>query len=186
MASDGKTTLTLRDMSEQDLPLVTAWLHEPHVAKWYLAGSTVEREIRELRECIAGQQPGRVLMVLEQDCPIGWCQWYRCSDYRDHAAAIGADPDDVGIDYAIGEPARAGDGLGTELISVLAETVRAEYPAAGLVADPDAANIASRRVLEKNRFELLHERAVASEPTDAVMAIYRLSPSRDSRPPWTR
>jgi|SRR5271165_77101 len=183
MTSSDKTTLTLRDMGADDLPLVTAWLHEPHVARWYLAGSTVEREIDELRQCIAGEQPGRVLTILERDRPIGWCQWYLCRDYRDHAAAIGAEPDDIGIDYAIGDPARAGDGLGTELIGVLVATVRAERPAAGLVADPEAANIASRRVLEKNGFKLIHERPVASEPTDAVMAIYRLAPPQTSRVP---
>jgi aminoglycoside 6'-N-acetyltransferase len=178
-----KTTLNLRDMAEEDLPLVTGWLHEPHVARWWLAGSTVEREIEELREHIVREQPGRVLMVLEQDRPVGWCQWYLCRDHAAHATAIGAERDDIGIDYAIGDPARTRNGLGTELIAALVATVRLEHPAAGLVADPEAANIASRRVLEKNGFQLLRESPVASEPTDAVMAIYRLAPSCDPRSP---
>jgi hypothetical protein len=35
--------------------------------------------------------------------------------------------------------------------------------------------MASRRVLEKNGFELVAVRPVATEPTDASMAIYRLT-----------
>jgi RimJ/RimL family protein N-acetyltransferase len=45
-----------------------------------------------------------------------------------------------------------------------------------VIADPEASNTASRRVLEKNGFRLLDERSLASEPTAAPMAIYRLAP----------
>jgi RimJ/RimL family protein N-acetyltransferase len=44
------------------------------------------------------------------------------------------------------------------------------------MSDPDAGNVASRRVLEKNGFRLVDVRPVASEPTDDPMAIYRLPP----------
>jgi RimJ/RimL family protein N-acetyltransferase len=43
-----------------------------------------------------------------------------------------------------------------------------------MLVGPDAANTASRRVLEKNGFELLEIRPVATEPSDAPIAIYRL------------
>jgi RimJ/RimL family protein N-acetyltransferase len=49
------------------------------------------------------------------------------------------------------------------------------------LTDPDAANMASRRVLEKNGFRLVAVRPVASEVSDAPMAIYRLSPAAPSR-----
>jgi RimJ/RimL family protein N-acetyltransferase len=163
-------------MGVEDLSSVASWLHEPHVSRWYLAGSTIEQEIRELRDCIAGEQPGRVLTVIERGRPIGWCQSYQCRDYPAHAAAIRADVDDVGIDYAIGDPSRVGRGLGTALIAALVVQVRSEHPAAGLVADPEAANVASRRVLEKNGFELLREGTVETERTGALMAVYRLAP----------
>ena len=47
-------------------------------------------------------------------------------------------------------------------------------PGAGLLAGPDAANIASRRVLEKNGFGLVAVRPVETEPSDRPVAIYRL------------
>jgi RimJ/RimL family protein N-acetyltransferase len=141
-----------------------------------LTGSTVEEEIDDLRRCIAGREPTRALVVLERRRPIGWCQWYLCSHYPDHEAGVGAELGDVGIDYAIGDRTRTGGGVGTALIAALVAHVRQAHPAAGVIADPEATNLASRRVLEKNGFRLLREGPVESEPTDAVMAIYRLGP----------
>jgi hypothetical protein len=44
----------------------------------------------------------------------------------------------------------------------------------GLLVGPDAANVASRRVLEKNGFALVAVRPVATEPGDRPISIYRL------------
>jgi RimJ/RimL family protein N-acetyltransferase len=46
---------------------------------------------------------------------------------------------------------------------------------AGVLTAPDAANAASRRVLEKNGFELVAVRPVATEPTNAPLATNRLA-----------
>jgi RimJ/RimL family protein N-acetyltransferase len=54
--------------------------------------------------------------------------------------------------------------------------IRAKHPDAGITADPEAANIGSCRALEKNGFQLVRRGQVASEPTDAPMAIYRRRP----------
>lgn len=168
--------LTLRPMQPADLGLVERWLGEPHVARWYLADSTVARELDDLRRCVFGSEPTHVLIVLEAARPVGWCQWYRCDDYPEHAVAVGAAPGDVGIDYAVGEPDRVGRGVGTVLVQALVGRIAADLPGAGVVADPDAANLGSRRVLEKAGFRLVREGTVASEPTDAVMAVYRRPP----------
>jgi aminoglycoside 6'-N-acetyltransferase len=169
----------LREMHEADLHLVDGWLRRPHVARWYLDGSTHEQELEDCRKSIAGEQPTHLYVVENEGRPIGWCQWYRCDDYPDHAVAVGAAVGDVGIDYAIGEPTDVGIGRGTELVEALVSLVRAVDPSAGVIVDPDAANLASRRVLEKNGFELLAERPVPSEAVDTPMAIYRLPSFRD-------
>jgi aminoglycoside 6'-N-acetyltransferase len=166
--------LSLRTMTPDDLPLIEAWLTEPHVARWYLTGSSVEAELDDLRRAVAGSEPTHALVVLADGNEIGWCQWYRCHDYPEHAVAVGAEPDDVGLDYAIGDPGYIGRGIGTELIAKLVVHIRRRHPRAGLIADPEAANMASRRILEKNGFVLQGERPVESESTDATMAIYRL------------
>jgi aminoglycoside 6'-N-acetyltransferase len=166
-------------MELDDLDLVSAWLTEPHMARWYLAGSTVEQEVAELRDAVTGGEPTHVLVVLERNRPVGWCQWFFCHEYPDHAAGVGAYPGDIGIDYAIGDPASTGRGVGTAMIVALVAHIRRLHPTAGVITDPEASNLASRRVLEKNHFRLLGERPVASESTPAPMAIYRLPPADD-------
>jgi aminoglycoside 6'-N-acetyltransferase len=167
-------------MRSADLDQVGEWLRQPHVAGWYLSASTVKEELDDLRQSISDVQPTEVLVVSQEGRPIGWCQWYRCADYPEYAGGVGAGPGDIGIDYAIGEPTMVGRGVGTDLVAALVVHVRLRYPAAGIIADPETGNMASRRVLEKNGFTLLAERPVASEPTMGPMAIYRLAAPTDA------
>jgi aminoglycoside 6'-N-acetyltransferase len=167
--------IELRRASLADLALVAGWLREPHVARWYLAGSSADEQLRDCRASIDGSEPTQLLVAHDGGQAVGWCQWYRLADYPDWAADVGVAADDVGIDYAIGAPDRVGSGLGTDLIGALVRRVREQYPAAAIVAVPEAANVPSRRVLAKNGFALLGERPLASEPTPAPMAIYRLA-----------
>jgi RimJ/RimL family protein N-acetyltransferase len=161
-------------MVESDLETVARWLAEPHVNFWFAAGSSIDEEVEELRASIRGVEPTTALLVYLDDAPIGWCQWYLCSDYPEHEAGVSAEPGDVGIDYAIGEPNLVARGTGTELIAALVAEIHSHHPHAGIIADPEAANQPSRRVLEKNGFTLVDERLIESEPTDDLMAIYRL------------
>ena len=148
-------------------------------ARWFLNASTIEEEIDGLRRCLVGEEPTEV-----PDC----CRPRRTDrlvpvvslpGVSRTCPGVGARPDDIGIDYAIGDPARRGIGLGTALIAELVSSIRRQHRHAGIIADPEASNAASRRVLERNGFELLGVRPVASEPTQEPMAIYRLRPEPD-------
>jgi aminoglycoside 6'-N-acetyltransferase len=167
--------LSLRPMTQQDLPLVDGWLRLPHVSRWWGPGSPEESlakyQDRIRRGC---RSPTHMLTILLDDAPIGWCQWYLWSDFPPESEAVGAHDGDIGIDYAIGEPARTGHGLGTMMIAALVAEVRRRHPGTGILSTPDARNAASRRVLEKNGFRLVAVRPVATEATDDPMAIYRL------------
>jgi aminoglycoside 6'-N-acetyltransferase len=167
----------LRPMQLGDLALVERWLSEPHVARWFLAGSSLDAELEDIRLSVTGRQATHMLVVLDDGEPVGWCQWYLCEVDPEWAAEVGAAPSDVGVDYAIGEPVRVGGGVGTALVAALVSSVRAAQPGCGIVADPDAENHASRRVLEKNGFSLVAVKTMNSEPSDEPMAIYRLPAS---------
>ena len=164
-------------MAGEDLPGIAAWLRLPHVARWWTPDTTAEAELDNYRMRIGPDVLSDTVMltVLHDGRPIGWCQWYRWADYPSEEAAMGARDGEAGIDYAIGDPAWISRGTGTELIAVLVTEVRRRLPGAGVLTGPDAANIASRRVLEKNGFELVNVRRVATEPSDAPIAIYRLT-----------
>ena len=168
--------LSLRSMHEADLPAVEVWLHLPHVARWWTPDTTAEREVAKYRQRITGTSARTIMLTVAwAGDPIGWCQWYRWADYPAEAAAMDARDGEIGIDYAIGDPDWIGRGTGTVLIAALVAEVRRHHPGAGILTAPDVANIASGRVLEKNGFELVAVRPVATEPTDAPMAIYRLA-----------
>ena len=169
--------LSLRPMTEHDLPLIADWLRQPHVAEWWLQDTTAEAEVAQYRECIVrGQDPGTHLLTVSVDStPVGWCQWYLWADDPAEAEAVEALDGEAGIDYAIGDPAHLGRGAGTELIADLVAEVRRHHRGAGILVDPDARNVASRRVLEKNGFDLVAVRPVATEATSDPMAIYRLA-----------
>lgn len=168
--------LALRPMTEADLPIVEAWLRLPHVARWWTPDTTAEAEITKYQQRISGTsaRPTIMLTVTSDREPIGWCQWYRWANYPADAAGMGARDSETGIDYVIGNPAWTGRGVGTLLVAALVAEARRHHPGAGILTAADAANTASRRVLEKNGFHLMAVRSVATEPSDAPMAIYRL------------
>lgn len=180
--------IELRPLVADDLPLVASWLREPHVARWWLAETTTEAELEKIAARVAepADNPTRMLAILERSdsqpnaVPIGWCQWYPYDAYPAEADAVGARAGDCGIDYAIGEPGAIGRGQGTELIAALVEEVRRHHPDCGVIVNPDARNMASRRVLERNGFSLITVRSVATEPTDDPVAMYRLGPADSS------
>ncbi|MGH9919919.1 MAG: GNAT family N-acetyltransferase [Nitrososphaerales archaeon] len=168
----------LRPMHEGDLAVIEGWLRLPHVAKWWLAHSTVHADLDAMRDRVCGEADAatHMLVVVEDSRSIGWAQWYCWNDYPAEAAAIGAELGEVGIDYAIGDPAAIGRGLGTEMIAALVHHVHHRHPGAGLLVGPDAENLPSRAVLDHNGFQLVAVRPVVTEATDAPIAIYRLLP----------
>ncbi len=170
--------LTIRDMTVEDLPAVDGWLREPHVARWWTPETTAERELENFRACIEGAPKAETKMctITQGGRPIGWGQWYCWGDYPAEAAAAGSQDGDVGADYAIGDPNLVGHGLGTAMIAALVAEVRRHHPDAGMVVAPEAANAASRRVLEKNGFQLVGIRPLATELHNRPLAVYRLDP----------
>jgi RimJ/RimL family protein N-acetyltransferase len=176
--------IELRPLVADDLAFVAGWLRQPHVALWWLAGTTAETALEEIAARVAepAGSATRLLTILDRGgaepeiaVRIGWCQWYPYDAYPREAEAIGARAGDCGIDYAIGDPPAIGRGLGTELIAKLVDAVRQHRPGCGVIVDPDARNVPSRRVLERNGFSLLTVGEVATEPTDNPVSIYRLA-----------
>jgi RimJ/RimL family protein N-acetyltransferase len=167
-------TVELRPVAEADLDVIARWLGEPHVARWWLTTTTVEDELADIRRSMTGEEQTEVLVAEMDGTPVGWCQWYRWWDSPAEAAELEADADDLGIDYAIGDPEAVGRGVGTRMIAELVARVRARSAGGAIICEPDAQNLASRRVLEKNGFDLVAVRALTFE-AEPLNAIYRLS-----------
>jgi len=168
--------LTLRPMSKDDLPSVTDWLLQVHVARWWTSTITPEEVLALYKLRVKGlDRRTNMLMCSEDGEDVGWCQWYLWEDYQEESLARNAREGEIGIDYAIGLPTNTGRGLGTRLVATLVEHVRCIHPGAGILADPEEANEPSRRVLEKNGFSLIEVRGIVTEVGSPRRALYRLS-----------
>lgn len=148
--------VTLRPMTYDDLPLLTRWLAEPHVARWWLA------EPRDLAAVTAkygpsldGTEPTELFVIADGDRPVGMIQRYRIADHDDWArvlAGIAETEGAAGIDYLVGEPDAVGRGVGSAAIAAFVPMVLARYAARSVVVAVQQDNRASWRALERTGF----------------------------------
>jgi RimJ/RimL family protein N-acetyltransferase len=170
--------IEFRPFGRADLPLLAKWLKAPHVARWWPRNDTSDEALAaDYGPAIDGTDPSRLYLIAVDGEPVGFCETYLHADEPAWDRTVGL-PNVAGIDYLIGRPELCGHGLGTRTIGAFCALVFDLYPRIdGIASVPQAANPASRRVLEKNGFELVDVRMVESDdPGDAgPAAIYLLS-----------
>ena len=149
---------SIRPMTVGDFADVSRWVNEPHVARWWtLPDVSGHRSLEQVEAyygaALRGEDPTRMWVWEVNGRSVGFSQDYRISDHPDYAL-LSSRADAVGFDYALGEPAFAGRGLGTSLLWVyLRDIVWPAYvDVAELFAAPDHRNAASLRVLAKLGF----------------------------------
>ena len=150
---DADHRFSIRPMTPGDFPDVARWVNEPHVARWWDDHRSPEQVEAYYGAALRGEDPTRMWVWEVNGRSVGFSQDYRISDHPDYALLCGR-PDAVGFDYALGEPAFVGRGLGTSLLWVfLRDIVWPAYPGvAELFAAPDHRNATSLRVLDKLGF----------------------------------
>lgn len=150
---DPDHTFSVRPMTPGDFPEVSRWVSRPHVARWWDEHRSPEQVEAYYGPALRGEDPTRMWVWEVNGRSVGFSQDYRISDHPDYAL-LTARPDAIGIDYALGEPAFVGRGLGTSLLWVfLRDIVWPAYPGvAEFFAAPDHRNAVSLRVLAKLGF----------------------------------
>jgi RimJ/RimL family protein N-acetyltransferase len=150
--TDPERVFSVRPMTAGDLADVVRWVNAPHVSRWWDDHRTLEQVRAHYGPALRGDDPTRLWIWEVNGRSVGFAQDYRIGDHPDYAL-LTARPDAVGFDYAVGEPAFVGRGLGTSLLWVfLRDIVWPAYDAAEFFAAPDHRNAASRRVLAKLGF----------------------------------
>jgi aminoglycoside 6'-N-acetyltransferase len=148
-------SISFRPLSRSDFPLFQRWLLEPHVATWWhesldLAGIEAKYGPR-----IDGTEPTYVFVIEYRKRLVGWIQWYRWSDYPEHALQLGAGPESAGIDLAIGEREMMGMGLGPAAIrKFINQTIFVDPTIRAVIADPAESNLRSLRAFKKAGFSV--------------------------------
>ena len=151
---DPDQRIVLRAMTRGDLPILARWLREEHVRRWWVHDGEPGGEAVRSRygPRVDGATPTRMWVVDVNGHSIGFVQDYRIRDHPDYAL-LTPYPDAIGLDYAIGEPAWVGRGLGARILWTWMVHARRRHPdAPGCFAAPDHGNAASLRVLDKAGF----------------------------------
>ncbi len=169
--------MKFRELTDDDLPRLHAWLNEPGVVKWW-EGDDVSWEgvVRDYGS--ANRDDFEHWLALLDGREIGWIQCWETSGSPEECAPwwdLGMDRTAVGIDYLIGEPELRGKGVGPEMIRSFVDGVvfgmHPEWTQVG--ANPYEANIASWRALEKAGFRHLGTYEDKDGPCRLMMADRR-------------
>jgi aminoglycoside 6'-N-acetyltransferase-1b/aminoglycoside 6'-N-acetyltransferase-2 len=156
--------VTLRLMTEADIPMLHDWLQRPHIVQWW--GGEAERP-KSLAETHANYLP-RVLaeeqvtpyIAMLDGRPVGYAQSYvACSSSGsgDGWWEDVTDPGVRGIDQSLAEEADLGRGLGTQMVKALCERLFEDPAVTRIQTDPDPTNTRAIRCYEKAGFRALRE-----------------------------
>lgn len=141
-----------RSVEEDDLPLIAAWLAEPHAAEWW---DGVDNSIAEIREAM-GSVSTEPLIAELGGRPIAYLQSYDPHLEDDHPyqdQPFGT----LGIDVTIGPPELLGIGHGSAIVRQFVEELFAEGTPR-VIIDPDPRNVRAVRAYEKAGFRPIGER----------------------------
>ena len=145
-------SITLRPMRHSDLREVLRWRQAEHVQRWFGPAPNWQEIIDRYAPRIDGSEPTRMSVVEADGRPVGFIQDYLVRDHPEYAL-LTPDPDAIGGDYLIGEPAWLGRGLGTRLLWTWLTGLPAAYPGSRTVfVSPDHRNAPSLRILAKTGF----------------------------------
>lgn len=156
MAAD----ISFTPVTTADLPLLAAWLVQPHWRDWWR--DDAETELASIRDMIEGRDSTRPFLFRLDGQPVGYVQVWRIADARADPWITDAPwvmdlPDDaVGVDLSIGPADLLSRGIGSGALAAFVALLRSEGHLTILI-DPDAANLRAVRAYEKAGFRPIPE-----------------------------
>lgn len=163
-------TISLRLMTEHDLPMLHRWLNRPHIVEWWGGHRPTIEQVRE-RYLPRLMNEVRVTpyIGLLAGKPFAYAQSYVALGAGDGWWEEEADPGVRGIDQSIADPELLGKGLGTKLVRTLVELLFRDPQVTKIQTDPAPNNLRAIRCYEKAGF-----RRVKTIVTPDGPAIYML------------
>lgn len=151
-AKPSEPVYDFRAVTEADLPMLEAWLAEPHVAEWWDDPASEIASIREAMESIETEP----LIVEFDGRPIAYLQSYdpHLEDghpYQDQPFGT------LGIDISIGLPDLVGKGHGSAIVRQFSDMLF-EEGCPRVIIDPHPDNARAIRAYEKAGFRAFDTR----------------------------
>lgn len=142
-------TVELRALTDADIKLVEKWLEQPYVARWY---HHPEDWLMEMNERQTTFDFLHHFIVVSNDVPIGFCQFYCCEDGKEDWYGSAQLDKTYSIDYLIGEKEYLGRGFGKRIIGLLTETIFNRPNGTCIIVQPEEENTASCGALLSNGY----------------------------------
>ena len=141
--------LSLRYVEDSDIEQLKIWLNKDYILKWYHDADEWLNEIKERNGLFNFLNH---FIVLKENTPIGFTQYYDCFDAQEEWYSVNQPNEVFSIDYLIGEKECLRKGYGKTIVKLLIDKIREQSPDAGVVVQPENENIASCKVLLSNGF----------------------------------
>jgi RimJ/RimL family protein N-acetyltransferase len=146
---EGMERLEIIQLTNSDIDIVKKWLYKEHVRKWF-------KEPEEWLKEISGREQNysfiKHFIVFCQNEPIGFCQYYACSEADEEEYRSYPKEGTYSIDYCIGEESYLGKGYGQEIVERLVDLIWKIKESKLIVVQPERENTMSCNVLLKNGF----------------------------------
>ena len=150
-----QNNFSFKKISEENIPLLYAWLKEPHVSKWWPKPEKDEFYEKFLQRIRSKDTIG--FLVLLNSKPIGYIQYYKIDRTIEKAGSwLPELPETtVGTDQFIGEKEFIGKGYGTlfvkEFINYLENNLEPKLTT--VIVDPETENAAAIKCYAKVGFK---------------------------------
>ncbi len=136
--------VVLRQLTDEDIPLMKKWLYVPHVAAWYHDPLDWLAEIEKRKNEFSFLHH---FIIETEKRAIGFCQLYEYyhsgEEWHGNIAVDGT----YSIDYLIGDTKYLGKGLGTATIKALTAKIKVQSNAKRIIVQPEPENKASCNTL---------------------------------------
>ncbi len=136
------------------LPLLSEWLHAPHMREWW---GDPEVELGYIRDMVEGRDSTRPFLIAVDGAPVGYIQYWFIGHHQNETW-IGDNPwlaelpsETVGVDLSIGEAGLLSRGIGSRALSAFVRRLRDEGHET-IIIDPDPENKRAVRAYEKAGF----------------------------------
>ena len=170
--SANENTVTLRFMTEHDLPMLHEWLNRPHIVEWW-GGEEERPELDEVYEHylprVLAQESVTPYIAMLGSETIGYAQSYVALGSCDGWWQEETDPGVRGIDQSLANPAQLNKGLGTKLVCALADLLFSDPSVTKIQTDPAPGNHRAIRCYEKAGF--VQEKVITTPDGPAVYMV---------------
>jgi aminoglycoside 6'-N-acetyltransferase-1b/aminoglycoside 6'-N-acetyltransferase-2 len=164
--------VTLRLMTESDLPMLHEWLNRPHIVQWW-GGEEERPTLAEVRDHylprVLAEESVTPYIVMLGEVPIGYAQSYVALGSGGGWWDDETDPGVRGIDQSLANPEQLGKGLGTKLVRALVELLFADPSVTKIQTDPSPDNLRAIRCYEKAGF--VQEKTINTPDGPAIYMV---------------